>query len=148
MPITPSLHPQAQWFPPSKTRKHGTCSTINLCGFSMSQSVSVILHYSRSILQGCQASVVAVAVVHIRPCEVRVDNRLLRRDAASGVVHQQRLEQIQARVVKICYNGLDVNACPLGERRLVIWERGDTGPVLLVGCAENTRTSQQASHGM
>lgn len=66
-----------------------------------------------------------------------MDDRLLGRNAASGVVDEEVVEQVKAYVVKRGDNGGDVGLVPLGKRRFEVGEGGDAGPVLLRGCAEN-----------
>jgi hypothetical protein len=82
--------------------------------------------------------VVAVAVaVCAHAGKVRVDDGLLRGDAARGVVHQQVVEQIEAYIVERGHNGRNVGLIPLGERGLEVGERGDARPVLFAGGAED-----------
>lgn len=82
------------------------------------------LHNSRSILQGRLVVAVAILVarVSIHPAKVWMDDRLLRRDAASGVVDEQGVEQIEAYFVERGDNVGNVSPGPFGEGRLEVRE--------------------------
>lgn len=84
------------------------------------------------------AVAVLVARVAVHPAEVRVDDGLFGRDAPSGVVYKERVEQVKTNLVEIGDNVCNVRLAPLRERWLEVWEGRDTRPVLLVGCAEDT----------
>lgn len=62
--------------------------------------------------------------------KVRVVARLFRRDAASRVVDEHLLEQVEAMLVEWLTQGRAGVSDPLGERRLEIGIRGDAGPDL------------------
>ena len=79
---------------------------------------------------------ISIAVT-IRLGEIWVNYGLLGRNAASGVVDEEVVEQVETYVVERGDNGSDVGLVPLGKRGLEVGEGGDAGPVLLGGCAEN-----------
>jgi hypothetical protein len=63
--------------------------------------------------------VVAVAVfvarVTVHSAEVRVDDGLFGRDAASGVIYEERVKQVKAYLVKVGDYVCNVRLGPLGE---------------------------------
>lgn len=71
----------------------------------------------------------------LRIDKIRMRTSLLRRDSASGIIHQQRLEQIQA-ILAQNLNALGIDdlillfALPLGEAGLEIRETRHAGPLL------------------
>ena len=58
---------------------------------------------------------------------------LFGRDAASGVVDEQHLQQLQAVLVEVGAQDGSLVAFPLREGRLEVRVRGDTRPNLLRG---------------
>ena len=63
--------------------------------------------------------------------------RLARGDALSGFPSQHASEKISTKRVKALDHLSEVLGAPLGEGRLEIGERGDTGPGLFVGGTED-----------
>lgn len=70
--------------------------------------------------------------------EVCVQRSLFRTDAASGIVHKETVEEIQAVVVESVDEGFVVVANPLREGCLEVREGSYTRPVLFGWRAENT----------
>ena len=84
------------------------------------------------------AVAVLVTRVAVHSSKVGVDDGLFCRNAASGVVYEQRVKQVETDLIEISDNVCDIRPTPLGERGLEVGERCDARPVLLIGCAENT----------
>ena len=112
--------------------------TVLKLGISLTLRLEMLSHAS-SIKYLLSPSMVPISIETLLSRKVRVDNCLLRRDAASGIVHEKCVEQIQTNVVQRGHRVGDVGACPLGEGWLEVGERSDTGPVHFGGCAEDTR---------
>lgn len=65
--------------------------------------------------------------------EVWVDASLLGRNPTSGVVHEQRVQEVQSIIVESGHDGCNVGPMPLGERRLEVGEGSHAGPLALRG---------------
>lgn len=75
--------------------------------------------------------------------KVRVVARLLGRNSSCRVINEHHLEQVQALVIEVGREWLLVVSLPLGERRLEIGIRCDTGPLVFRGSSESTRDRHQ-----
>ena len=86
---------------------------------------------------------VAVGVGPGKVLEVGVVAGLLGRDAAGRVVDEEHLEEVEALLVEVGAQGCLHVALPLGERGLEVGVRGNAGPDVLGGSAQETASRSQ-----
>ena len=67
-----------------------------------------------------------------------MSTRLLGGDAAAGVVGEQCIEKIQPVLFEIVDEVFVIVTCPFREGGFEVGKARDTGPDLLVGCAEGS----------
>jgi len=82
------------------------------------------------------AIAIRLGIRALRVFEVGMVARLLRRDAARGIVDQHHLQQVKTDVVEVGAERLRLVPDPLGERRLEIGVRRDAGPHVVGGRAQ------------
>lgn len=80
----------------------------------------------------------AAGVVRATLSEVGVHAGLLRGQTVSRVILQKSFQQSSTSLLKTG-DKRSIGALPLRESRLVVGERGDTGPCFLVGGTQDTR---------
>lgn len=74
--------------------------------------------------------------------EVRMIQSGLGRDTAAGLVDQHLGQEVHGQGVDVGQDIIERVGLPHGKVRLVVRQAGNTGPCLLVGCAESAASRQ------